>query len=230
MSTLKKDLKRSRRSAYAEGTLKNLKTQWEAYLLFCMYFKLQILPSNSTTLSLYAQFLGRSFKSVQSIKNYISGVKSMHFLLGYSTDNINEFLLNLSITGIARDNPYCTKQAEPITPEILIKMAEHLDFSKCIDRTYWCLFLFAFFLFARKSNLVPSSKKDLSKGKCLLHKNVQEKEGILIIEMNWSKTIQFGERKLLTPLLPIPGSILCPVSAYRRMCEMVQSHSHKPCV
>ena len=67
----------------------------------------------------------------------------MHFLLGYSIDNIDEFVLNL--TGIASENPYCIKQAEPIIPEILIKMAEHLDFSKCKDRTYWCLFLFAIF-------------------------------------------------------------------------------------
>ena len=32
--------------------------------------------------------------------------------------------------------------------------------------------------------------------------------------MDWTKTIQFGDRKLLTPVIPIPGSVLCPVKAY----------------
>ena len=76
MSSLKKDLNISRRSAYAQGTVKNLRIQWESYLLFCIYFGLSNLPAETDTLSLYAQFLSRLFKSTQSIKNYISGIKN----------------------------------------------------------------------------------------------------------------------------------------------------------
>ena len=94
MNDLKAELRNSRRQAFAEGTNKNLKIQWETFLLCCFYFKLTYLPVDTETLSLYAQFLSRSFKSVQSIKNYLSGVKTMHYLLGYSTAQINDFLLN----------------------------------------------------------------------------------------------------------------------------------------
>ena len=31
----------------------------------------------------------------------------MHYMLGYTTDKVNDFLLNLSLKGIARLNPYC---------------------------------------------------------------------------------------------------------------------------
>ena len=228
MTDLKKDLKSSRRSAYAVGTLKNLKVQWEAYLMFCIFFGLQKLPSSSNTLSLFAQFLSRSFKAVQSIKNYISGVKTMHLLLGYPVAEINNFIVNLTITGIARQNPHCIKQALPITPDILLKMVKYLDFSLVSDRVYWCLFLFAFFLFARKSNLVPNIKKDIKEGKCLQRSNVHKKNGMLVVEIRWSKTIQFGERQLVVPLIPIPGSVLCPVMAYRNMCEKVRVIDTKP--
>lgn len=228
MSSLKKDLNFSRRSAYAEGTVKNFKTQWESYLLFCLYFGLSYLPSNTDTLSLYAQFLSRSLKSTQSIRNYISGVKSMHYLLGYSTDNINDFLISLSLKGIARLNPYCIQQAQPITPDILIQMASCLDLSKSEDIVYWCLFLFAFFLFARKSNLVPTSKKDLKSKKFLLRNSVKFDKGLLVVTMTWSKTIQYGERKLEMPLIPISGSILCPVTAYVSMCKKVNAKSDDP--
>ena len=86
-------------------------------------------------------------------------------------------------------------------------------------------FLFAFCLFVRKSNLVPTAKKDLKSKKFLLRKNVSNEEDFLLVNMNWSKTIQYGERLLQTPLVPIPGSIICPVAAYNAMCSKVKAKS-----
>lgn len=228
MNSLKKDLKTSRQSAYAEGTNKNMKIQWESYIMFCIHFGMKYLPANTETLCVYAQFLSRTFKSTQSIKNYISGIKNMHYLLGYSTENINEFLINLSIRGIARLNPYCIKQAYAITPEHLLQFATLMDMSDSTNMVYWCLFLFAFFLFARKSNLVPTSVKDLKNKKFLLRKDVRIGGECLIVSMRWSKTIQFGERILQTPLIEIPESILCPVLAYRNMCKNVKAKADDP--
>ena len=52
------------------------------------------LPVSTNTLQLFAQFLSRSFKSTEPIKNYINGVKTMHLILGYSVEHINKFVLN----------------------------------------------------------------------------------------------------------------------------------------
>ena len=147
----------------------------------------------------------------------------MHYLLGYSVDHINGFLINLGLRGIARTNPYRIRQAQAITPDHLLQMATFLDFTKPIDLVYWCLFLFAFFLFARKSNLVPTSRKDRKEKKFLLRKDVKFGNDHLLIHMKWYKTIQFGERVLEKPLIAIPGSVLCPVSAYKRMCKKVRA-------
>ena len=54
LHSLKNDLKKSRRQAFAEGTNKNLTIQWESFLLFCFYFKLTYLPAETDTLGLYA--------------------------------------------------------------------------------------------------------------------------------------------------------------------------------
>ena len=186
------------------------------------------MPSTTETLSLYTQFLSRTFRSVQSIKNYISGIKTMHMLLGYSTDSINDFMINLGLRGIARLQPHCVKQAEAITPAILLSIYSVLDMADKHDVVYWCLFLFAFFLFARKSNLVPTTNKDLQNKLFLCRKDVQMFNGYLIINMRWSKTIQFGERILQTPLIEIPGSVLCPVNAFTIMCSKVKANSDDP--
>ena len=52
----------------------------------------------------------------------------MHYILGYPTDNINNFLLNLSLKGIARLKPHCVQQALPITPDMLVQMYSFMDF------------------------------------------------------------------------------------------------------
>ena len=74
---LQKEVKHSMEAAFAEGTAKNLEAQWKAYLLFCEFYRLKALPTTSDILCLYAQFLCRSFKSVESVKNY----KTMHYFL-----------------------------------------------------------------------------------------------------------------------------------------------------
>ena len=71
MASLQKDLNISRRSAYAEGTVKNLRIQWESYLSFCLYFGLSYLPADTNILCLYAQCLCRTFKSTHSVRNWL---------------------------------------------------------------------------------------------------------------------------------------------------------------
>jgi hypothetical protein len=43
----------------------------------------------------------------------------------------------------------------------------------------------------------------------------------LVIKIAWSKTIQFGDRKLEIPLVKIPNSPLCSYQAYTNMCKLV---------
>lgn len=214
-------MQHSNKAAFALGTRKNLRIQWESFLLFCFYFKFVSLPVSTHTLQLYAQFLSRTFKAVESIRNYINGVKTIHLILGYSVDQINKFILNLSLRGMARLKPHCVKQAEAMTPDILLQIGCILDLSNKSDIVFWCLFLFAFFLLARKSNLVPASKDDLVLKHFLLRRNIKDFGDYLMVSFSWTKTIQKGERILELPLVKIKGSILCPVKAYRNMCRVI---------
>jgi len=207
-------------AAFAQGTNRNLRVQWESFLLFCFYFNLVYLPASTQTVQLYAQFLSRSFKSVDSIRNYISGVKTFHLILGFNTEHINNYIVNLSLKGLARLKPHAVKRAEPITLAILTNIYDCLDFS-CKDNTvYWCLFLFAFYLVARKSNLVPTSKVDILSGRFLHISDVDIFEDYLLVHFYWTKTIQFRERELICPLVKINNEKLCPVSAFKNLLNL----------
>ena len=214
---LKQERNCSVSSAFAKGTQSNHKTQWRSFLLFCEFYDLQALPCSLDTICLYGQFLSRSFKSVDSIKSYIYGVKLLHLMLDLQFPHLETFYYKLFIKGLRRCNPHEIKAALPITPDILNKIYFCLDMSKSLDITIWCMLLFSFFLMCRKSNLVGSEHE---KDRYLRRSDVQFSGKNLIIHFRWSKTIQFGERSLDIPLGLIPNSNLCPVSAYKMMCSV----------
>ena len=59
-----------------------------------------------------------------------------------------------------------------MTPEILLRISSILNFEDGNDIVFWCLFLFAFFLLGRKSNLVPASRAEILNKKCLFKNDV----------------------------------------------------------
>ncbi len=72
---------------------------------------------------------------------------------------------------------------------------------------------------ARKSNLVSDGKFDASKQLC--RKDVAIGSKGLMVTYKWTKTIQFGQRALHIPLAAAPGNVLCPISTYKAMVQMV---------
>jgi hypothetical protein len=79
----------------------------------------------------------------------------------------------------------------------------------------------------RKSNLVPNSAKTFQSQMQLIRENFEfdSKNNVLIFHINWSKTIQYGERKLKIIVAAISGSLLCPVRAYLNMIDLTPSSS-----
>jgi hypothetical protein len=131
---------------------------------------------------------------------------------------MNIIFINFTFRGISRLKCHSVKQAEPITPLLLYINAFQ-------ESSILVLISFCLFLLARKSNLVPTFFKDLSNHKCVLRSDVSHFNDNLIVTLNWTKTIQVGERMLQTPLLGLPGSCLCPVSAYNNMLKVMPGTS-----
>lgn len=225
---MQKHTRRSTRAAFAESTSKNLRSQWKSYLLFCFYFNLTPFPATSKVLAWFAQLLSRSMTAIDTVRNYISGVKLLHVLLDLSCDGFSGFEVKLAIRGLARLNPHKRRQPLPITPAILYKIHAQLDFTVTEDLVWWVVFLLSFFLMARKSNMVPNSVYSFDGNKQLLAEDIVVGHGSLLVHLKWSKTNQFGTRRLLIPLVRIPGSVLCPVRAVKLMRETIHFHPKAP--
>lgn len=216
------------RAAWAPSTLDNIMSQQELYLHFCNTFRLQPLPSTYSTLCMYAQFLSRDFKAPATVFNHLNGVKWLHFFHGYDVDNFDHYTLRIFKKGLARVKQYQPRQALPITPDILLDISSLVDWKCQQDVVYFTLFLFGFFLMARKSNLVPDSVAKFDPKKQLVRGDIQITKKEALVTLSWSKTNQFGSRVHSVPLLALPGSKLCPVRACSKLFKLTPGSDMDP--
>jgi len=198
--------------------MKNFRTQWYSFVSFTAFFNFDHLPSDSEIFCIYAQLLSRSFKSSQSVKNYISGVKTLYSILDLDCSVFDSVDLKLTLRGIARIKQHNPHRATPITPDILLSIYERLDMADAIQAVFWALFVVAFFSMARKSNLVVTEGKSVQ-NHTLTRTCVRFYNGAVVVSFTSSKTSQFGGKVHEVPLIAIPGSPLCPVTALQRVFD-----------
>jgi integrase len=240
LELLKAEVRCSRKAAYSSGTLKNIHLQWETFLLFCQKFSLKPLPVEPYTLSLYAQFLARSFRSVKSIQNYVNGIKLLHSFSHFSFPSEQLWEYKIVLKGIEKNLNHVVSRALPITPQILLEIFHLLSMDDPVDVTFWALFLVAFFCMLRKSNLVPLTSAKFDASKQLTRSDITMLDSVLLVQVKWSKTVQTKNRRFELPLPAIEHSPLCPVQAFKRMVKLIpvpptypafclpSRHSHKP--
>ena len=215
-------------SAFAEGTRANMVTQIKTFIRFCIYFGLKPFPASQDIVRAYIVFLSISFKSVQSVKNYVHAIKIVHLVKSIPFPDLSSFSFKLLYKGLTRQSKHTPKQALPITPPILVQIHSILDLSSPLHTTLWSSFLLSFFLFARKSNMVPQSPSKFDPDKHLMRKDISVCKSGMIVTIKWSKNIQCSERRLRIPIAAVPGSCLCPLRAYINMCTMVPAASNSP--
>ena len=73
-------------AAFAPGTAKNLLIQWNTYIGFSRYCGVDWRKPSERFISAYAVYLSKHFKSSSSVKNYISGIKTLFTLMSGPLD------------------------------------------------------------------------------------------------------------------------------------------------
>ena len=117
-----------------------------------------------------------------------------------------------------------------MTPHILFKLVQHSfsPDSSPEEITFSCAFLFAFFLLARISNIVPASVRSFDSRKHLCKGDIVSAPPGITVTFKWLTTNQTGLRHLQLPLVDIPNSPLCPVTMFHRMCALIPASSSMP--
>ena len=195
----------STRKGYQPGTAKNLRTYINRYLDFCLEYNLSQVPANGKQLCRFVQFLADSptISAIETINNYLGGVKTFHRLLNLPPPDTSEFLFNLTIRGLKLTLVRPIHQVEPMTPEIIQKMFAHVDLNYEEQLVAWVALMVGFHLLLCKSNLVPDTQASYDSSKQLVHRNLCLVKNVILVEIEWCKTLQFKEKKLILPLVQL---------------------------
>ena len=224
---LEAELRKTKKSAYAPGTFKNLVCQWRAYFRFAKRYKIFEWPVKEHTLCLFAQSLAYRLIAIKSIKNYINGLCTLHALMNVQPPSTKNIEVRLTIRALTKLMARETKRAQPLTPEILLDLFVFLNMQKLRDRVFWAILLIGFFGMLHKSNLVSDTIEGFDGNKQLTVGHILMKEKFLIIKVTWAKNIQNRETVLEILVFPIPGSPLCPVNAVKSLLSR-DSKQHHP--
>ena len=223
---LKQEAVETRFQALADSTRANLVTQFKAYLMFCCYFGLQAKPFVEENLVVYIQFLARSFKSPQSVKNYVYGLQTLARLHSWQFPDLSQPQFTYQFKGISRILCHAPQRAHPLSPVIFMKLLEFFNLQDPYEATMWSVMILGFLMFARISNLLPDSNVSFDPFRQLTRGDVRVAYNAIVLVVKWTKTIQFGQRKLLIPLHVIPNSPLCPKTSLLRSVKLSPGASH----
>ena len=231
LSTLSQEAVRFKELAWAESTKNSLCSSQRAFLEFCSIYELVPLPATPSTLTLYAVWLVVSGRltAVNSIKNYLSSVRTLHRMHGLDCSTPSSSPeLQYTLRGIARQLARPTKRMDPITPELL----KHLLTFPSVNPLVWnstqatifevirLTYRVLFYSMVRISNLVPNSSAKFNPRQQLIWDRVIVHPGGIVLKMDLTKTIQSAARCHEIALAECPGSDYCPVAAIKRMATI----------
>ncbi len=150
------------------------------------------------------------------------------------TNPLENWELGVVRRGIQRRLGKPPQQKLAITAQILTEIYKTLDEKEPNAQAFWAACLVGFFGFLRKSTLLPKSTKaeDTQKALRISDVKIEQDTGCATIVIRHTKTIQFGQRRLMLPFAAVPESDLCPVNALITMLAKLNPEasipSHQP--
>ena len=135
-----------------------------------------------------------------TVVSYLSGVKTLHKLVGADWSAFHAVSLKLTLRGLRKTNDPIPRQAAPLTPAILEEIYDKLDMGTHEDALFWGVLILAFFLLFRKSNLIPDTKNGFDVKKQLTWGDLKFFPDRVECKIRWMKTNQFRDEELIFPL------------------------------
>ena len=202
-----------------ESTKKNLLTHLKAYTKFCDRYLLLYFPCDNQQLCRFGQVLSKDFQSSESVGNYLSGMRTILALLGLEVPEVKDRQMQMFLAGLKRTMVHAIKQASPITPQLLIRLSRVVNYKDKVEVIAWTASLLGFYMFLRKSNLAPDAmdRFDPKQQFCRADVNLLGLDRPMMVEVRWTKTLQFREKILHFPVIPAKNRAICPVFWLHRM-------------
>lgn len=209
----------------ARGSWSNLTTHARKYQQFCQLLQTTPFPISEQNFCRY--MVTFYLTSANSVLNYLAGVKKLHAYARVPMPQLTPYV-DAVFSGVKRLLAHQVQQAEPITPQILRQIAPLVNKSNPRQVVCFTALVVGFYLFLRGSNLTCRTQTSFDPTKNLCRKDLRMANNVALVEIRWSKTIQFMQRKLLVPIVRVLGEDICPIAWLRKMILMVPAKGNDP--
>ena len=206
--------------AYVPKTWSSYKSMFMVYMMFCEFMQLDSVSPTLVTILTFIEFLAYNGLKHSSIVNYVSALKAQFKWFELPAQIFDHSKIKLMLKALERSIPASPK---------FKGLFDIQDLQNIIEATsrfehpvlYKALYLLAFLVFFRISNLVPEKKNNFNFMKQLCRGDIIYDGGRAIVVVKWSKTIQTSRKGtfIVIPLLyPHP---LCPVTALQQFTTLL---------
>ena len=221
MMTAIADKMTSTKQAYALGTHKSHMSQLRAYVKFCLVFGHEpVTQTGVTTMILVHYVMWLAASGLKTLRGYVSmGPR----VLCESHDAPWETIshrprLRRMLQSLERMFGVPPKQKHPIRISQLTKVMHHLRHDNTLaDQTFKVATLIGFFAFLRKANYTVESPDKFDPDVDLTIGSIIRKNGRYGIKLKRTKTVQFGQRRVVIWLPKMKNKIICPTAAISRL-------------
>ena len=163
------------------------------------------IPANAHTICSYAAFLARSLQ-FSSINNYLGIIALFHKEFSLPNPLVDDWVLKSLLSGIKRVKGSTVKQKLPTTLDILLGIRRIINLNISYDASFWavCLTVFLAFLGNLTCCLYLTYNMTPINSFQFFHWGA-------LVQVTWSKTIQFRERSVLhsSPLYSLFTALPC---------------------
>ena len=216
LEQLEEHAARRRTLAYRPGTVANRMSHFRLYLAFCAHFNIQDCPASPRTLSLFVEFLLRSYRAPKSVTNAVASVRYFHTSLGFSTAAFTNFHFKHTLRALPLSVRHTQHPAAPCTLrnlEQLCRTLAHLGLRGLVFRALCTL---AFHTLLRLSSLVPDRPVFDHSRFPMATDLLRVQEGFLL-RVKFAKNAQASDKAFVVPVLRADTEILCPVYALEQL-------------
>ena len=196
---------------YAKASTRNVLSHIRQWACFTIFFGLAFLPAQVENLIPFLEIMALSC-GYDHIKAVFGSIGFLHKNLGIPFPH-DSFQIKLTLQSLKRRLARAPNQALPISPTHLREMYKYIDVSNPQDLALWCCLLVGFFGLLRKKSICPEDSSDVDPAKILTVRKVvvDESKRVALLYINFAKTMQYGQRDLVIPLVSNHCRALDPV-------------------
>ena len=177
-----------------------------------MTYTLPDVPASPRVLTLFVEFLLRTFRSPKSVTNTLASVHHLHLQLGAPVHAFTHYRVLSTIRALPLTVRHLPSPALPVTPALLKRLAFASREWAFKGLVFFSLCTIAFHTLARLSSLVPPSPR-FDPSRYPTFGDLSPSGSGFLLTVKFAKNAQALADSFTVLILPSTDPVVCPVAA-----------------